>query len=157
MNKSIIKEIIIMLLLLLAIILVLAILFYDYIPTSKVIPEIETYQTEESISKELQDDLQAETSQVVKTYEVDATDLQVYEQAKDYKKGKVNPFSSYNTNTVANNANSQTQAGAGQTTTEGKNTTTSENTNKNTTVNNTVSVNDTSSEDEDFYPNKGTK
>ena len=38
MVKSIIKEIIIMLLLCVAILLILGVLFYDYIPSNKVVP-----------------------------------------------------------------------------------------------------------------------
>lgn len=155
MSKWIIKEVIIMLMLLLAIILVLAILFYDYIPTSKIVPDIEKYETSDSISKELQGDLSSESSQIVKTYEIDATDLQVYEQSKDYRKGKVNPFSSYNTNIQANNANTQTQSNSGQTITNQNNNSTQNNKNNNkNTINNNI---DTSSDNEDFYPNKGTK
>ena len=154
MTKSIIKEIIIMLMLLLAIILVLAILFYDYIPINKVVPNIELYETSESISKELQDDLSSESSQVIKTYEIDATDLQVYEQSKDYQKGKVNPFSSYNTNVQANNANTQTQSNSAKVTTQNNTAIQNNKNNTNNTIDNKI---DASSEDEDFYPNKGTK
>ena len=53
MIKSIIKEIIIVLLLLLAIVLALGVLFYDYIPTNKLVPSIDTYTTAESIKAEL--------------------------------------------------------------------------------------------------------
>ena len=53
MIKSIIKEAFIMLLLCIAILLILGILFYDYIPTNKVIPEKEAYSTPNNVKEEI--------------------------------------------------------------------------------------------------------
>ena len=107
MPKAIIKEVIIMLLLLLAIVLALGILFYDYIPISKVVPTVEEYQTSNTVAESLQNDILADTTKVIVTREIDGTDLSIYEQSKDYKKGKANPFESVvtttnQTNTVQN-------------------------------------------------------
>ena len=49
MLKSVIKEIFIILLLSIAIVLILGILFYDYIPINKVIPDREAYTTPENV------------------------------------------------------------------------------------------------------------
>ena len=51
MVKSAIKEIFIILLLSIAILLILGILFYDYIPINRVIPQKEAYVTPENVKK----------------------------------------------------------------------------------------------------------
>jgi len=51
--KSVLKEIIIILLLCCAICLILGVVFYDYIPTNKVIPStVEPYTTSNTIKEE---------------------------------------------------------------------------------------------------------
>lgn len=106
MLKNIFKEIIIILLLLVAIVLVLGVFLYDYIPTSKVVPTIEAYQAPESIKNELEETIQENELQTIVTYEIDQTDLTMYEKGKDYNKGKANPFDATTTaptNTGSNN------------------------------------------------------
>ncbi len=102
MIKSIIKEIIIILLLLLAIVLALGVLFYDYIPTNKTIPSIATYTTSESVKTELNEQIANEETVLV-TYEITAGDLKTYAKTNQYKKGKANPFSSYEEEQLENN------------------------------------------------------
>ena len=94
MIKSIIKEIIIILLLLVAVVLALGVFFYDYIPTNKVIPTVEPYMTSQMIKTELQESV-TENEILLETYRITADDLKQYERTKDYDKGKVNPFSTY--------------------------------------------------------------
>lgn len=113
MLKSIFKEIIIILLLIITIILLLGIMFYDYIPSSKTLPEkAQEYVLAEDVKLELEQDTKnMNTEEIVKTYQLDATDLKYYEKTKEYDKGKVNPFEQYSseaTNTVENNTNSVT-------------------------------------------------
>lgn len=138
MVKSLIKELIIVLLLLLAIILVLGVFLYDYIPTTKVVPKVEQYQRTNNIEKELsaEDETNEDFYGSSMVYEIDGTDLKNYEKAKDYQKGKVNPFSE----------------DATKDTTSVGNTTNSSNSNKtnNTTNKNTNSVGN-------YLPNTGTK
>ena len=112
MFKAIFKEIIIILLLILAIILLLGILFYDYMPNSKVVPtQVEAYTMSADIQEELQKEVNGVNSEeVVKTYVLDATDLEVYERKKEYNKGKVNPFAQYSTNATGT-SNSTTGGG----------------------------------------------
>lgn len=104
MLKSIMREIIIVLLLIVAILLVLGVFLYDYIPTNKVVPKIEQYQAPESIKEELQQGVNETEEQITPIiYEINSSDLSIYEKSKDYKKGKVNPFSDSSTNTVTGN------------------------------------------------------
>ena len=103
-----IKELIILLLLVLAILLVLGVFLYEYIPTNKVVPKIETYEAPNSIKEELEQTVQDEDLQSNPiVYEINNSDLNIYEKTKDYKKGKVNPFgdtsSDVNSNTVSGN------------------------------------------------------
>lgn len=138
MAKTIIKEIIIALLLCLAIILILGVLLYGYVPTNKVIPEKVSYTTPSNVKEELSQVNGVDESEVILTYEVDSTDLNNYQKIKDYKPGKANPFSSYETentqsNTTAGNttsANSTTGATTNSTTNSSSgNTTNNDNTN----------------------------
>lgn len=87
------KEIVIILLLILAILLVLGVFLYDYIPMNKVVPKIEQYEAPSNVKQELQESIEDEqnTMQPI-VYEINNSDLNLYERAKDYDKGKVNPF-----------------------------------------------------------------
>lgn len=104
MLKSIMKEIIIVLLLIVAILLVLGVFLYDYIPTNKIVPKIEQYQVPENIKEELEQNVnETEEQSTPIIYEINSKDLNIYEKSKDYKKGKVNPFSDTSSNTVTGN------------------------------------------------------
>lgn len=94
MVKAIIKEIFIILLLMVAILLVLGIMFYDYRPTTKKVPsKVAEYTLPEKMVEELEETIEAsKTQNIVRTYRVDSHDLAVYENSKDYNKGKINPF-----------------------------------------------------------------
>ena len=159
--KTVIKEIIIMLLLLLAIILALGVLFYDYIPVSKVVPTIEEYKTSKTVTESMENDILADTTKVIVTREIDGTDLSVYEQAKDYKKGKANPFESIiTTNTTqTNGVQNQGQTNAGTTNNNNNTQVTNTNTNTNTqeTNKNTNEVPDENDYLANTNRNKGTK
>ena len=58
MIKSVIKEIFIMILLGIAIILILGILFYDYIPSNKLVPVKEAYETPNDVKEEINEQIQ---------------------------------------------------------------------------------------------------
>ena len=121
MLKSVIKEIFIILLLSIAIVLILGILFYDYIPINKVIPDREAYTTPENVRNEIDEEI-AESEKVEVTYEVTDADLNIYKQTGTYTEGKANPFAlesetvdntnggtdNNNTNTDVNNPNENT-------------------------------------------------
>lgn len=137
MAKTIIKELIIVLLLCLAIILLLGILMYEYVPMAKTIPNQVSYTTPEDVKEELTAASEIDESQIIMTYEVDATDLNNYKKTQDYKPGKANPFSSYatgssntangqSTNTTTssgNSSNAQTSTGTSNTSDNTDNTT----------------------------------
>lgn len=152
MAKSIIKELIIVLLLCLAIILVLGILLYEYVPMSKTIPNQVAYITPEEVKEELIASNQIDESKIVMTYEVNSDDLNNYKRIQDYKPGKANPFSSYETpveNENAENGNTIT----GQTNSGTSSSSNSSNTSSNTTQNN----NQTTTSGGKFFQDKGTK
>ncbi len=114
MLKSVLKEIFIILLLSIAIILILGILFYDYIPINKVVPEKEAYVTPENVQNEIDESIAA-TEKVEVTYEVTDSDLNIYKQSGSYTEGKANPFAleETTTNTSGNNNSSSNNNGNG--------------------------------------------
>ena len=91
MLKSALKEVFIILLLSIAILLILGILFYEYIPINKVVPEREAYTTPNNVQEELNDTI-TEAEKVEVTYEVTDADLNIYKQSGSYTEGKANPF-----------------------------------------------------------------
>ena len=91
MIKSVLKEVFIILLLSIAILLILGILFYDYIPMNRVIPEREAYSTPNEIKDEINETI-TEAEKVEVTYEVTDSDLNIYKQSGRYVEGKANPF-----------------------------------------------------------------
>lgn len=110
MFKSIVKEIFIMLLLCLAIVLILGVIFYNYIPTNKTIPEkLATYTTPENINEKIEEQI-SETEKEEITYEIEAADLKLYKQTNSYTTGKRNPFVAVSTeveNKAENNTNNE--------------------------------------------------
>ena len=113
MVKTIIKETGIVILLLVALTLVLGIIFYDYIPNKKTVPiKIEEQALPEDVKEELKGSIE-EGQQIVKTFYIDSSDLELYESTNDYDKGKANPFADYtakedsntNSDTSGNNQN----------------------------------------------------
>lgn len=153
MAKTIIKELIIALLLCLAIILVLGILFYEYVPMSKTIPNPVSYHTDDDVKKELASAESIDEEKVIMTYEVDSTDLNNYKKVEDYKPGKANPFSSY---IIENETNTQNENSTSGNNTNSKSSTSSESkTGENTTG--TSNENNESSSGGKYFQDKGTK
>lgn len=145
MVKNIIKEIIILLLMVLAIILVLGILLYDYVPNNKIIPDKVAYTTPENVSSELQTDSEVDTSEVLVTYQIDATDLKNYKKTKDYVAGKSNPFES-----IIKNDETEENTTSG----------TSSNTNGSGTAQDSITSSNTQNTNDNtqgYLPDKGTK
>lgn len=108
MLKSVIKEIFIILLLSIAILLILGILFYDYIPINRVVPQKEAYSTPDEVKNEIDEEI-AETEKIEVTYEVTDADLNIYKQTGSYSEGKANPFALGST-TEGNNTNEENSA-----------------------------------------------
>lgn len=107
--KSIFKEICIMILLCVAIVLVLGVIFYDSIPSNKVVPnKLSAYTTPENVVTEINETI-TEMNKVEVTYEIKGSDLTLYKQTHSYKPGKPDPFSaSTSTNTSNPNGGSAT-------------------------------------------------
>ncbi len=168
MTKTIVKELIIALLLCLAILLLLGILLYEYVPMTKTIPNPVSYTTPENVKKELAEAEGVDENQIIMTYEVDSTDLNNYKNIQNYKPGKANPFSSYETTgtntTTANSSTGNTNSGTGTsgTTTGNGNTTNNSGMNSND-INNSNGTSSTSTPENtttsggQFFQDKGTK
>lgn len=107
MLKSVIKEVFIILLLSIAILLVLGILFYDYIPTNRVVPTKKAYSTPEEVKNEIEEEV-TETEKVEVSYEVTDADLNIYKQTGSYTEGKANPFALESTTNETNDENGNT-------------------------------------------------
>ena len=116
--KNIIKETFIMLLLCVAIGLILAVIFYDYNPINKEVPEAITYKMPSELSglkEELDTPLTNNEDEVIRTYELTEKELNGYKKT-NYDAGKVNPFAKYTeqstnniiSNTVTNNVTNKT-------------------------------------------------
>lgn len=103
MTKSIIKEICIMLLLCACIVLLFGIMFYDYIPLSKVVPNKVAYEVPEEIKQDLETNVETEEikTQII-TYSVDSKDLLQFKNSGRLEEGKLNPFALY-TESTSNN------------------------------------------------------
>lgn len=108
MVKSVIKEIFIMLLLCIAIVLILGILFYDFIPTNRVIPTKEAYVTPNDIKEEINEQI-TEIEKTEISYEVTDADLNLYKKSSSYKPGKKDPFSLTETSENTNDKNSENE------------------------------------------------
>lgn len=92
MVKTIFKETIIILLLCVAILLVLSILFYDYNPINKVIPNKIAYTTPENIKNELEETIENTLGQQNRVYTIEGSDLNIYKKSNTYDASKENPF-----------------------------------------------------------------
>ena len=93
--KKAIKEIGIFILLCLAVVIVLAIMFYNFNPSGKVVPSKVTYTAPEAVKEELQEATEKSEADIKledKIYTIEGTDLNVYKKNKSYDSGKVNPF-----------------------------------------------------------------
>lgn len=138
---KVIKEIIIMLLICLVGMLLFAVIFYEYIPNRKIVPEVTEYSASDKVQELLADNIDEEKSQVVLTYEVTSKDLNNYEATNEYVPGKANPFAAV-------------PSDVGNTTTEEQNGTNANTNSGNTTNSNS---NDTENETNSYFKDTGTK
>ena len=94
MVKTIIKEVIIVLLICIALVLVLSIVFYNFNPTNKVVPNKISYTTPEEIKavigeQNVQDTI-GEGFNVI--FRIDNADLEKYKKSDRYVPSKAHPF-----------------------------------------------------------------
>ena len=109
MAKSIFKEIVIILLVCVAIALIMAVIFYNYIPTNKIIPaKVTAYQTPENIEAEITENTIGSYTTQDKDYTIDNTDLSKYQQTQSYNPGKPDPFAEYSEQTAPTNETGNT-------------------------------------------------
>lgn len=102
MTKDIIKEIIIILLMIIALILIIGLIFYQYVPFAKKLPDQISYTTPQNVKEALQAAGAVDEDKVILTYELDQGDLYNYQRINEYKPGKPNPFSTYQKEVVEN-------------------------------------------------------
>ena len=111
---KVLREILIYILLIALIVLVFGIIFYDHLPSNKLVPGEVEVTLPEKLEEELEQTLaEDEQKEVIVTYTVEESDLDRYEDINKYDPGKVDPFSDYNggnvnTNTGTSNNNSLT-------------------------------------------------
>ncbi len=139
MFKSILKEIIITLLLFIAIILVLAVIFYDYNPINKIVPNKIAYSTPQNVKNEVEEQI-TEIQETNIVYTIDGSDLNVYKRTNSYVSGKSNPFSTTveQTEETTTNTTNSTKTNSTKTNTTKTNTTKTNTTKTNTTKSNTT-------------------
>lgn len=157
MAKTVIKELIIILLLCLAIILLLGILLYEYVPITKTIPNPVSYTTPDEVKQELASTGGVDESQIIMTYEVDMADLNNYKRIQDYKPGKANPFSSYETTGTNTTENGSTTGNSSQTGNTGNSTSGSGTTTNTSSSQTTTTQENTTTSGGQFFQDKGTK
>lgn len=123
--KTLIKQIFIILLLCIAIFLILAIIFYDSMPISVVVPNnVAAYKTPSEVKEEINQKIVEYSKQNV-SFEITDSDLNLYKKNKSYDPQKDNPFAKPTASTASE---SSTNTGASTTTTaetNGQNTKTS--------------------------------
>ena len=107
MTKKIFKEVFIILLVCVAIILIMTVIFYNYIPTNKIIPaKVTAYKTPENIEAEITEDTIGSYTTQEQEYTIDNTDLSKYQATQSYNPGKPDPFEEYSeANVITNNIN----------------------------------------------------
>lgn len=131
--KSVAKELFIMALLLMIVVFMIGIIFYQYMPNNKTIPEPVRYTADSTTTAVLQEIaiLSSESSEgssepesIIKSYSVGIKELSTAAARKSYTSGKTDPFAEYkvvepNSNTVTgntttNNSSSSTTQGTTQ-------------------------------------------
>lgn len=108
--SKIIKEIIIMLLVCLVGMLLFSVIFYEYIPNRKIIPEVTQYSASDKIKEQMADDIDKKDDQIVKTFEVTSSDLNNFKVTKDYVAGKANPFAAVASDAESNATTSKSSS-----------------------------------------------
>lgn len=108
MIKTVIREIAITLLLCVVILLLLGVIFYDYNPINKIVPNKVAYNVPEDIRNELEENIESTTPSIEnKVYTIEGSDLNIYKRSNTYNPSKENPFASTpveNTNVTVNDS-----------------------------------------------------
>ena len=107
-NISLIKDLIISILIVVCIILIILLVLYNKVSINKLIPESQEYALSEEMQEDLSQTEDEETTTIITTYSIDATDLKQYEKNNQYVKGKQNPFASESEGSTSNIINGNT-------------------------------------------------
>jgi len=107
MVKSIFKNIIMLALLIIIILLIFGILFYNNLPSNKLVPDKVEYALPAQLQQELDTTLLDDQKDVLVTYSVKESDIDKYQAASNYKPGKIDPFAD-NVNGVGNTTGNTT-------------------------------------------------
>ena len=109
MIKSIFKEILIILLACVAIVLLMAVIFYNYMPSNKIVPaKVTAYETPANVEAEITEDtIESYNTTSEKNYTIENSDLLMYQASSSYDPGKPDPFQAYTGETVPNTNNAE--------------------------------------------------
>lgn len=108
MAKTIFKEILIILLVCVAIILLMAVIFYNYIPTNKVIPaKVTAYQLPQNVEEIINETTIDSYNSSSVNYTIDSADLSKYQASQSYNPGKADPFSESSNNDSSADKNNE--------------------------------------------------
>lgn len=154
---KVIKEIVIMLLVCLVTMLLFAVIFYNYLPARKIIPEVTTYSASDTVKELLADNIDSTDSNILLTfegneYEVTKSDLNNYETVKKYVPGKSNPFAAIKSDVESSDENNDNKTSTDDNTTDENKSNTS-----NSTKDNKSNTSSKDSDDEEYIKDKGTK
>lgn len=156
--KSLTKEIFIIALLLMIVVFMIGMVFYNYMPNNKLIPEPISYSADSKTTAILQeismsssdtDSDGAESQSVIKSYSIGQKDLSTAASKQSYTSGKTNPFAEYKEEPAGNNTEENPTASGGNNT--------GNNTNNNTTTNANTTKHENSSSTGTFFENKNSK
>lgn len=128
--KSLSKELFIMALLLMIVVFMIGMIFYQYMPNNKTVPEPVTYTADSTTTAVLQEiailssesaEGSSEPESIIKSYSIGTKELSTAAARKSYTSGKTDPFAEYkveeqninntteNTTTNNNSSSSSTQ------------------------------------------------
>ncbi len=128
--KSIVKEIFIILLVCITIVLIMTVIFYNFIPSNKIIPtKVTAYERPENIESEISVETDNTFTMQEQDYTVQDSDLNRYRQSQSYNPGKPDPFSEYSEEVTPSEGDNTQNTGSNP------NTNTNTNVNKNVTDN----------------------
>lgn len=127
--KSLSKELFIMALLIMIVVFMVGIIFYEYMPNNKTVPEPITYSTSSTTTAVLQEIASSssdtsssdsmETQSIIKSYSIGTKELSTAASKQSYTSGKTDPFAEYtgtsnttNGNTTGTNTATNTTQGS---------------------------------------------
>lgn len=128
--KSLSKELFIMALLIMIVVFMVGIIFYEYMPNNKTVPEPITYSTASTTTAVLQEiaatasDTSSssdsiETQSIIKSYSIGTKELSTAASKQSYTSGKTDPFAEYTGTTNTTNGNTTDTNTTTTTTTQG--------------------------------------